>query len=126
LWRDCLKGEGEINLSSVPVLSDKTYMWSEGSLLSRITSFFASRVLRSRVSALGGKDRPTAFQDESFDGSIYELDECVLNVPALVRALAAPHAGRIFRLDGAKAEFTHEGGLEWEDLPAGDVTIKAR
>lgn len=125
LWRDCLTGHGEINLTSVPVGSDSTYMWSEGSLVSRLTSFFASRALRSRVAALGDEEKPPAFRKRGFSGTIYRLDECVVDVPGLVRTLATPHAGRIFRLDAAMADFTEDGAFEWT-LPNARVRIKAR
>src|SRR3990167_9167176 len=34
LWRDCLSGKGEIDLSHVPVLSDKHYLWSPSKIAS--------------------------------------------------------------------------------------------
>jgi glycine/D-amino acid oxidase-like deaminating enzyme len=124
LWRECLEGSGEVNLSAVPVNADATYMWSDGSLLSKAASLIAAKVVRSPVSSLRADDRPPPFAD--YSGTLYRLDECVLDVPSLVRVLAAPHAGRIFRLDASKAEFGADGALEWDDLPVGRVSIKAR
>src|SRR5579863_6345558 len=39
VWDDCLHGRGIIDLSQVPILSKHQYLWSTGSLASKIASF---------------------------------------------------------------------------------------
>ena len=51
-WRACLAGDGPVDLRGAKVLSDDFYLWSAGSLQSRMTSFFASKMLRGRVQKL--------------------------------------------------------------------------
>src|SRR5580700_5954967 len=41
VWKQCLEGHGEINLSQVPILSSKQYLWSTASLGSKLASFVA-------------------------------------------------------------------------------------
>src|SRR5258708_4979084 len=36
VWRQCLRGEGVIDLREVPVLSTEQYLWSTGSLTSKL------------------------------------------------------------------------------------------
>src|SRR5690606_5323688 len=48
LWRQCLAGTGEVDLTRTLVLSDDFYLWSttaRGSL----ATFFASRAVRGRI-----------------------------------------------------------------------------
>src|SRR5690606_30831435 len=111
-WRSCLEGVGTINLSNVPVVSEETYLWSDGSLSSRLSSFFASRTLRSQVTSLSPDERPPVFRG-STPGPVYMLNECVVDVRALVDALARAHAERIFKLDAADATISDGGELVW-------------
>lgn len=88
LWRDCLAGRGEVDLRGVRVLSDAHYLWSPGGLAGNLTSFFASKAVRSRVAQVKGADLPPALQDKAFKGKAYRLTELVLDVPSLIARLA--------------------------------------
>ena len=99
IWRDCLEGKGEVDLSSVKVLSAHQYMWSTPSLLSRLSGFFASRVMRGKMLAVKKNDRPIAFQNEKFRGKVYQLDEPVLDAGSLIKALATPHLKNIMHIN---------------------------
>lgn len=87
-WRAALSGQGEIDLSLVRCLSEAHYLWSPGSLAGNLTSFFASKAVRSRVSAAKGEDLPPALQNPKFKGKAYRLSELVLDVPSLIQRLA--------------------------------------
>ena len=87
-WRAALAGQGELDLSGVRCLSDAHYLWSPGSLAGNLTSFFASKAVRSRVSAAKGDDLPPALQSPKFKGKAYKLSELVLDVPSLIQRLA--------------------------------------
>ncbi|TLP74928.1 FAD-dependent oxidoreductase [Pseudomonas nitroreducens] len=88
LWRDCLAGTGDVDLRGVRLLSDAHYLWSPGGLAGNLTSFFASKAVRSRVAQVKGADLPPALQDKAFKGKAYRLTELVLDVPSLVARLA--------------------------------------
>ncbi len=51
-WRACLAGQGDVDLSGCRVLADKQCMWAMPQLSSRITGFFASKMMKSRVETL--------------------------------------------------------------------------
>ncbi len=89
-WRACYEGKGELDLTQAELLSDAHYLWSTTSLTSRISGFFASKVMRSRSSMLDKKSLPKIFQHESFKGQFYRLDEPVFNTLSVVRAIAEP------------------------------------
>ncbi len=91
LWRECHEGVGEIDLSAAIKLSDAHYLWSTSNLSSRISGFFASKVMRARTRSLDKTARPTLFAHPEFKGQIYQLDEPVFDTLSVVRALAEPH-----------------------------------
>lgn len=94
-WRDCLAGQGELDLSAVKVLSEHHYLWSPGNLASNLMSFFASKALRSRVRQVKGNELPMALQNKDFKGKAYQLDEIVLDVPSVVSRLVELSANRV-------------------------------
>jgi len=49
LWRSCYEGKGVLDLSKAMLLSDAHYLWSTSSLTSRVSGFFASKVMRART-----------------------------------------------------------------------------
>ena len=102
-WRACYEGNGELDLTQAELLSDAHYLWSTTSLASRISGFFASKVMRSRSSVMdSAKDKsslPSIFQHKDFKGQFYRLDEPVFNVLTVIRALAEPRKQSILMVD---------------------------
>jgi glycerol-3-phosphate dehydrogenase len=101
-WRECLAGSGELDLSSVRLLSDHQYLWSTTRLTSRLAGFFASKLMRARTHTVEGAERPELFRHPAFRGQVYRLDEPVLDTASLVAELArdAP----IFRAEGLRLD----------------------
>jgi glycerol-3-phosphate dehydrogenase len=87
-WREALAGSGELDLSTVRVLSEAHYLWSPGTLAGNLTSFFASKAVRGRVDQVKGEQLPPALQHAKFKGKVYRLAELVLDVPSLLTRLA--------------------------------------
>lgn len=90
LWRDCYEGRGELDLTQATLLSQAHYLWSTSSLTSRISGFFASKVMRARTNELDENDRPALFKHTDFKGQIYALDEPVFDAMSVIRAIAEP------------------------------------
>jgi glycerol-3-phosphate dehydrogenase len=106
LWRNCLQGDGEIDLTQATLLSDTHYLWSTTSLASRVSGFFASKVMRSRTSEVKKNARPALFEHADFSGQVYALDEPVFDTLSVVRAIAQPLKQSI--LTACKASFEHK------------------
>jgi glycerol-3-phosphate dehydrogenase len=87
IWTRCLKGEGAIDLRSVKQLSDAYYLFSDGSLSSRVTSFFGSKAIRSRVTTVPRNQHPEPFSNEGFKGWLYRLQDMVLDTESLINVL---------------------------------------
>ena len=92
-WRACLEGQGEIDLQGVEVTSDCYYLWSRDAPGGRFAGFLASRLLRGRVEKLAPTDYPGTFAGRA--GTMYRLDDFVVDVSGLVQRLAAPLKDRI-------------------------------
>lgn len=89
-WQAALQGEGDLDLRNVHVLSDHQLLWSTGQLSSNISSFFASKLLRSRIRKLDPSHFPTLLQNPKFKGHVYRLSEIVLDPASLLKTLADP------------------------------------
>ncbi len=90
VWRACHAGNGEVDLRSARLISDAHYLCSTTNLASKITGFFASRVMRTRTAALPPEQRPALFRHSDFKGTIYRLDEPVFDTISVLHALADP------------------------------------
>lgn len=123
LWRQCLAGDGELDLRGVRVLSDAHYLWSPGGLAGNLTSFFASKAVRSRVAQVKGDELPPALKDKAFKGKAYRLSELVLDVPSLIAHLAV--LGGDGLLAGERIEPLREGD-ELVGLRVDDRDIRAQ
>jgi glycine/D-amino acid oxidase-like deaminating enzyme len=129
LWRDCLTGRGEIDLSGVRTLSQHQYLWSTGGLASDMAGFFANHTMRSRVAAVGRNEYPAVLDHPGFSGHVYRLDEPVLDTGSLVRELSAPCRAHCLSFDPAGGLRLLEGRppmLELTDPDAGTLHLRAR
>jgi glycerol-3-phosphate dehydrogenase len=114
IWRACLEGKGEINLSGVPVLSRQQYLWSPQKFASKLTGFLAGAALSSRVDSVPRQEYPAIFQDPAFRGEVFALNEMVLDVPALIRELAKADQDAVYKIEPLNDEelkFDKDGNL---------------
>lgn len=132
VWEACLQGKGVLDLSRVPVLSTHQYLWSTGALTSKLTGFFASMMLKDRVATLKKESYPEVFQNKNFDGSIYSLEEIVIDVNTLIRELVKPNQDAIFKIDPLQENQLHFdatgrlASLEIHSAPIEPVQIRAQ
>ena len=115
-WRACLCGEGDVDLRHTRILSDHFFMWSGDDLGSKITSFFASKITRGRVDAVHPDRRPPLLRHKDFTGSLYRLEDLVIDTPSLVANLANNIEGCCYQIDWQKAQLQRDN--------ANKVTVK--
>ncbi len=99
VWRTCLEGKGELDLSAVPVLSKHQYLWSPQKFTSKLTGFLAGAALSSKVDSVNKKDYPAIFQNPSFKGELFALNEMVIDVPVLIRELAKANQDAVYQIE---------------------------
>jgi len=103
LWRCCLRGEDPIDLRGARLLAEHQHLWATGAPISRLATFFASKLMRSRmdkVADTGGNAVPMALRHPAFHGTVYRLDEPVLEVASVLTAFAERYRDAIVRSQG--------------------------
>lgn len=123
VWRQCLAGTGKVDLRGCRVLSEHFYLWSNAALQARVTSFFASKLLRGRVQKVASRDYPAALASADFRGQVYRLNDLVIDVPSLLETLAGRHSDAIFAIDWQHAALQQKDGRAVLELP--DCTLLA-
>lgn len=98
-WKACLDGEGEVDLRAASKLSDHQFLWSNKNLASRLTGFFASKVMSSRMQRLTSHDYVSPFNVSSFSGELYQLDEPVLDVQSVIEAIREQFSQSIIHMN---------------------------
>ncbi len=115
VWKQCLNGKGEIDLSGVPVLSQHQYLWSPTKLTAKLVGFFANFALSGDVAYLPKDKLPSVFAHDHFKGEVYALDELVIDIPSLVRELVKYNHDALFKIEPLGDEgmvFDEEGNLK--------------
>ncbi len=92
VWNRALAGKGVLDLRKVEVLAKGQHMWSPGALTSNVAAFFASKVMQSEVQKLKRSAWPEGLSNNCGRlGSVYQLNEVVLDSRSLVSELFEPH-----------------------------------
>ncbi|WP_062063860.1 NAD(P)/FAD-dependent oxidoreductase [Cellvibrio sp. OA-2007] len=103
-WRACLCGEGDVDLRHTRILSDHFFMWSGDDLGSKLTGFLASKITRGRVEPVHQDRRPPLLRHKDFTGSLYRLEDIVIDAPSLVANLALNVKSHCFQIDWSQAK----------------------
>lgn len=110
IWNLALRGESIPNLGRVTVLAENQHLFSAGGLASSVSAFFASKAMRSKVESLPAELWPAVFKAAAnFRGSIYQLDELVIDAKSLVESLAEIGGTSIYQIDRIDLEKSDHG-----------------
>ncbi|MDG4553548.1 MAG: FAD-dependent oxidoreductase [Candidatus Competibacter sp.] len=104
LWRRCLRGEDAIDLRGARLLAEHQYLWATRAPTSRLAAFFASKLMRGRVDKVAAHEsadaRPAALRHPAFQGTVYRLDEPVLEVASVLTAFSERYRDAIAHSQG--------------------------
>jgi len=126
LWHDCLQGQGEIDLSAVKVLSPYQYLWSNGQLAAKVRQFFAAKLLNSYAEAVQLADYPDIFQQTPMNRQVYRVAETVLDVPALLAALAESCRDDLIKIDPDTCRLMQGGAAQYLNAQIAGQNIKVQ
>jgi glycerol-3-phosphate dehydrogenase len=123
IWQASLTGTSGPDLSRAATLSSRTHMWVPRQIGGGVLGAFSRLVMRSRVKRLPASEWPDGLDARVAAGSVYALDELVLDVPSVLEALRAAHRARIRLVPGRDALSFDEGV---GGLRVGGVTVSAQ
>ena len=111
-WKQALTGQGRVNLQDVNWLSSHQLLWTSPNIASKVTGFFASKVMQSRMQLVDAANYPELFQHADFNGKLYQLDEPVLDIPSLLKSFQQQFSDCIIKTD-AKHSRLKQHGKQW-------------
>lgn len=89
LWRACLDGTGEVDLTEARVRSQHCILFTTGSVGSRLMALAASKAIRSKPKRLNRSAFPPVLADAPRSVDVYAVDEPVLDVASVLATLRA-------------------------------------
>ena len=113
VWRECLDGRSEPNLSGVRRRSDECFLWRTDSLSSRLGMLGAQFGLRVAPQTVATDERPELLQ--RCPGTVARLPEQVISTVSLIEVLAARNREQMLQVDPQRVEFICRA--------AGDVSL---
>jgi glycerol-3-phosphate dehydrogenase len=113
IWRNCLAGQAEPDLSHTKLRTDFCHLWRTGSARSRLGMTGARMVLRVKPTEIPQSDWPEALHD--LKGQVYNLPEQVIDTASFIADMASKHQDRLLKID-------MDNGLAFERDASGNVT----
>ena len=123
IWLECLAGKREPSLAAAQTLSPCQHLWAANSWLAKVGATVGARAMQGEVRKLDPESWPSALRDGGHKGSVYELQETVIEVKSVLAALADPVRDRIFRAGIEGFEAADQGGLK--AVSSGGVRLTA-
>ncbi len=127
LWRECLAGKSQPNLSQTQLRTESCHLWRTGSAKSRFGMTGARMVLRVKPQDIALAQWPSVLQ--GLDGSVYRLDEQVIQTDSFLQALADAHQDRLLKInpkEGLAFQTSKLGHVEQVTLAHEDHTLTLR
>ncbi len=128
-WRECIAGNGEIDLSACKLSSPHCYLWSGDGPGGGMKAFLGSKAVGGGAQVAAEAEIPGFLRGR---GLVYRLPDFVVDTHSLIRALAQGHAGRMFisGSDSSGDTLTFEWAGDhrelWVQGAEGSLRIKAR
>jgi glycine/D-amino acid oxidase-like deaminating enzyme len=100
IWSSCMEGKGEIDLSSVSILSRSQYIWPAPGFASMLTTKIASKALRSASIKVDEKEIPDILKKVA-GRPIFEAAETIIDAKSLLAALSDACASPIIKVSNS-------------------------
>ena len=105
IWNDCFKGEGDIDLRDVKILSKVQHLFSKDNAVSRLIDSFSSEKIKTEVHKLKKDKLPSIFQLSPHIGNdTYEMPEPVIDCKSLIKVLSQDYLNNIIHAKTKKIE----------------------
>lgn len=125
-WRAALKGEGDVDLSSIKPNATSQHLMIPAGLLSGPMKIFSKTVLGKSVHEVAPDKWPPELLVSGFKGALVDMEELVLDMPSVLRALCKPYKDSIRKIDWPDGvEFAMDGADIDHITLHGDTTVQA-
>ena len=108
IWRAALSGKGNIDLSSAKINAPSQNLLIPKGFMGGLTTLIADKALGHKAHTIKQDDWPENIKNAAFTGSIIFMDEPVIDVPTLLRALAAPYKDNIKKITAEESDAPFE------------------
>ncbi len=122
LWKACLRGEREPDLSGAAIRADHCWLWRTGSLASRVGMVGARVGLRVTPENVPPDERPPLLRDLP---AVSRVAEPVVDVATVLDAFRARHEGRLI-LGDVSLERTDAGSGPGVTARVDELVLRAR
>ncbi len=103
IWRSALNGEGDVDLSSADVSATSQQLLIPAGFMGGLTALVAQKALGKHVHTIPEQQWPEDLKQSGFSGTNIFMGEPVLNIPSVIRALAAPFKDTIYKITEEQA-----------------------
>ena len=124
VWRASLKGEGPVDLTAAKIAAASQQLLIPKSFMGGIAKTVSEKMLGDSVHEIPQNEWPSEIKDAGFEGSIIHMDELVLDIPSVIRALAEPYKDSIIKIDNISPahDIPSPQGLHYVKLNIGKET----
>ncbi|PCI56869.1 MAG: hypothetical protein COB36_00935 [Alphaproteobacteria bacterium] len=91
LWRDALKGKGDVDLRAAHVSAQSQQLLIPAGFMGGLTKLVTKKTLGNSVHEIPHDEWPDDIKRAGFKGSVIFMGEPVLDIPSVLRALAEPY-----------------------------------
>ncbi|MGH1399058.1 MAG: FAD-dependent oxidoreductase [Alphaproteobacteria bacterium] len=91
VWRDALRGDGDVDLSTARIAADSQHLLIPKGFMGGLVKLVTQKALGGGVHEVAREDWPDSVKESGFNGSVIFMSEPVLDVPSVIRALAEPY-----------------------------------
>lgn len=99
LWRDALNGKGPVDLSTARMSASSQHLLIPKGFMGGLIKLVTKKALGGNVHEIAKDKWPEDIKHSGFKGSVIYMDEPVLDVPSVIRALAEPYKDCIRLID---------------------------
>ena len=111
IWEDCLSGKGILDLTETKILKRGQVFWAPGKISGTFKNNMAAKLLSGESHKADSSSWPEFFkQPKDLDGSLFELEETVVDIPSMLETLKAQYADFIFQANSDEMEFKVKNG----------------
>lgn len=99
LWRAALRGEGDVDLSAAQYNAESQYLLIPKGFMGGLIKLVTKNALGNNVHEVPENLWPDEIKSSGFKGNVVFMDEPVLDIPTVLRALAEPYKNAIRHID---------------------------